>query len=53
VHLDVTRFGLKRGESFEVHDLVSGSDWTWSADNYVRLDAFTDPVHILNVTSHK
>ncbi len=49
VHLDVTRFGIRRGEEFEVRDLISGADWTWSADNYVRLDAFTDPVHILHV----
>ncbi len=49
VHLDVTRFGLKRGETFEVNDLVSGAEWTWSADNYVRLDAFSEPVHILQV----
>jgi len=50
VHLDVTRFGIARGDSFDVHDLVSGAIWTWSADNFVRLDAFTEPVHILHVT---
>ncbi|WP_233202032.1 alpha-1,4-glucan--maltose-1-phosphate maltosyltransferase [Cryobacterium sp. Y11] len=52
VHLDVTRFGIIRGDSFDVHDLVSGATWTWSADNFVRLDAFTEPVHILHVTPH-
>ncbi|GAA3869249.1 alpha-1,4-glucan--maltose-1-phosphate maltosyltransferase [Leifsonia kafniensis] len=50
VHLDVTRFGIPVGEAFEVRDLITGSVWTWSADNYVRLDAFTEPVHILHVT---
>jgi starch synthase (maltosyl-transferring) len=49
VHLDVTRFGLAPGSSFEVEDLVTGAVWTWSADNFVRLDAFTEPVHILHV----
>ncbi|TFC95869.1 MULTISPECIES: alpha-1,4-glucan--maltose-1-phosphate maltosyltransferase [Cryobacterium] len=49
VHLDVTRFGLPRGSSFEVEDLITGAVWTWSADNFVRLDAFTEPVHILHV----
>ncbi|ANP72991.1 alpha-1,4-glucan--maltose-1-phosphate maltosyltransferase [Cryobacterium arcticum] len=49
VHLDVTRFGLPLGSHFEVEDLVTGSVWTWSADNFVRLDAFTEPVHILHV----
>jgi len=52
VHLDVTRFGIASGDTFDVHDLVSGSTWTWSADNFVRLDAFTEPVHILHVTPH-
>ncbi|MGO4103824.1 alpha-1,4-glucan--maltose-1-phosphate maltosyltransferase [Leifsonia sp. YAF41] len=50
VHLDVTQFGIPAGDRFEVRDLVTGSIWTWSADNYVRLDAFTEPVHILHVT---
>jgi starch synthase (maltosyl-transferring) len=25
-------------------------EWVWSADNYVRLDPFTEPVHILHVS---
>ncbi|WEO79334.1 DUF3416 domain-containing protein [Cryobacterium sp. SO2] len=49
VHLDVTRFGLPLGSTFEVEDLVTGAVWTWAADNFVRLDAFTEPVHILHV----
>ncbi|MEO6310174.1 MAG: maltotransferase domain-containing protein [Leifsonia sp.] len=50
VHLDPTQFGMRPGERFDVRDLITGSVWTWSADNYVRLDAFTEPVHILHVT---
>ena len=49
VHLDVARFGLAPGSTFEVEDLITGAVWTWSADNFVRLDAFTEPVHILHV----
>jgi len=49
VHLDVSRFGIVPGEQFEVKDIVTGARWTWGADNYVRLDAFTEPVHILSV----
>ncbi|MCU1442630.1 MAG: alpha,4-glucan:maltose-phosphate maltosyltransferase, partial [Cryobacterium sp.] len=49
VHLDVTRFGIPLGHHFDVQDLVTGAVWSWSADNYVRLDAFTEPVHILHV----
>jgi starch synthase (maltosyl-transferring) len=49
VHLDVSQFGIVPGEQFEVKDIVTGARWTWGADNYVRLDAFTEPVHILSV----
>jgi starch synthase (maltosyl-transferring) len=49
VHLDVTQFGVQPGGEFEVKDIVTGARWTWGADNYVRLDAFTEPVHILSV----
>nr|WP_271178931.1 alpha-1,4-glucan--maltose-1-phosphate maltosyltransferase [Leifsonia poae] len=49
VHLDVAAFGVEPGTSFEVKDIVTGARWTWGADNYVRLDAFTEPVHILSV----
>ncbi|MEU4015918.1 alpha-1,4-glucan--maltose-1-phosphate maltosyltransferase [Microbacterium sp. NPDC028030] len=49
VHLDTTRWGVPLGERFEVEDLLTGAVWTWSDHNYVRLDAFAEPVHILKV----
>ncbi|MEV4774692.1 maltotransferase domain-containing protein [Microbacterium sp. LWH12-1.2] len=49
VHLDTRVWDVPLGESFEVEDLLSGSVWTWSDHNYVRLDAFAEPVHILRV----
>ncbi|WP_292795232.1 alpha-1,4-glucan--maltose-1-phosphate maltosyltransferase [Microbacterium sp. UBA6633] len=49
VHLDTTRWGVPLGETFEVEDLLTGAVWTWSDHNYVRLDAFAEPVHILKV----
>ena len=49
VHLDVEALGIQPGAQFEVRDLVTGQRWTWGADAYVRLDAFTEPVHILTV----
>lgn len=49
VHLDTTVWGVTPGENFEVEDLLTGAVWTWSDHNYVRLDAFTEPVHILKV----
>jgi len=32
-----------------VEDLLTGAVWTWADHNYVRLDAFAEPVHILKV----
>ena len=49
VHLDVTSFGIVDGAVFDVTDLITGAQFHWRADNYVRLDAFTEPVHILRV----
>lgn len=49
VHLDTTVWGVPLGEEFEVEDLLTGAVWTWADHNYVRLDAFVEPVHILKV----
>ncbi len=49
VHIDPTVWGFAPGESFEVEDLITGATWTWAEHNYVRLDAFVEPVHILAV----
>ncbi len=49
VHLDLTAFGLTPGDRFDAHDLVTDSVWNWGADNYVRLDPFTEPVHVLHI----
>lgn len=49
VHLDLAALGLEPGSTFEVKDLITGARYRWGADNYVRLDAFTEPVHILRI----
>ena len=49
VHLDPRKFGYLAGDTFEVTDLITGQVYTWGTDNYVRLDAFTEPVHILSI----
>ncbi|WP_438352774.1 maltotransferase domain-containing protein [Microbacterium sp. CJ88] len=49
VHLDTRVWGVAPGEPYLVEDLVTGAHWTWSDHNFVRLDAFTEPVHILHV----
>ena len=51
VHLDESRFGMTRGDSFTVTDLITGESFQWGTDNYVRLDAHGEPVHILHVTA--
>jgi starch synthase (maltosyl-transferring) len=53
VHLDLAKLGMPYGSTFEVVDLLSGDVFTWSADNYVKLDAFVNPVHILRVSKIK
>ena len=49
VHLDPSLFGVDPELSFDVTDLISGDTFTWGQHNFVRLDAFTEPVHILRV----
>ncbi len=49
VHLDLALLGLPADSTFTVTDLLSENTWEWSAHNYVRLDAFTQPAHILHV----
>ena len=49
VHVDPTTLGLEAGESFEVHDLITGATYTWGEWNYVRLDPFVEPAHVFAV----
>lgn len=49
VHLDTRVWGVAPGEAFDVEDLITGETYTWSEHNFVRLDAFTEPVHIMSV----
>ena len=49
VHVDVTALELEPGESYEVHDEISGATWTWGEWNYVRLDPFVEPAHVFSV----
>jgi len=53
VHLDPRRLGIEPGAAFDVVDLLSGQRFTWGEHNYVRLDAFIQPVHILSVEYRK
>jgi len=49
VHLDTAALGIASGTRFSVTDLVTQQAFTWGGDDYVRLDAFHEPVHILRV----
>lgn len=40
---------LEVGSSFKVTDLVTGAKYNWSEHNFVRLDSFAEPAHILRV----
>jgi starch synthase (maltosyl-transferring) len=51
VHLDLTQFGLAPDAAITVTDLLADDVWEWSAHNYVRLDAFSRPAHVLHVTA--
>ena len=49
VHLDLPALGFDWDDSFDVHDEITGETWRWSQHNYVRLDPFTEPAHVLAV----
>ncbi|GAA2013407.1 alpha-1,4-glucan--maltose-1-phosphate maltosyltransferase [Microbacterium ulmi] len=49
IHLDTRIWGVDPGDAFEVEELLTNQHWTWSDHNFVRLDAFAEPVHILHV----
>lgn len=53
VHLDLDALGMQPGDTFTVRDLVTDARWTWGEHNYVRLDAFVEPVHLLVVEPPK
>jgi starch synthase (maltosyl-transferring) len=49
VHLDLPAIGLDWHDSLAVHDELTGQDWHWGQHNYVRLDPYTEPAHLLTV----
>jgi starch synthase (maltosyl-transferring) len=49
VHLDLPALGMDWQDRFEVHDELSHETWTWGERNYVRLDPYYEPAHILTV----
>ena len=49
VRLDMPALGLGWDDTVAVHDELTGSTWTWGKANYVRLDPFEVPAHVLTV----
>jgi starch synthase (maltosyl-transferring) len=48
-HLNLPALGLNWEDTFAVHDEITGQDWHWGAHNYVHLDPYVEPAHILTV----
>jgi starch synthase (maltosyl-transferring) len=49
VHLNMPELGMDWNDAFTVHDELTGNTWTWGEHNYVRLDPYVEPAHILTV----
>ncbi len=51
--LDATTLGIAPGETYQVHDLLSGARYLWSGSrNYIELDPRAVPAHIFRVRRH-
>jgi starch synthase (maltosyl-transferring) len=49
LHLDMPALGMDWTDTFEVHDLLSGATYAWGEHDYVRLDPYANPAHVLHV----
>ena len=47
VSLDLSALGLGWDDRFTVRDALSGEVYQWGRDNYIRLDPYTRPAHLL------
>ncbi|WMY79450.1 alpha-1,4-glucan--maltose-1-phosphate maltosyltransferase [Citricoccus sp. I39-566] len=47
--LDLRPQDLDAEGRFEVEDLITGARWRWGEQNYVRLDPFMEPAHVLRI----
>jgi starch synthase (maltosyl-transferring) len=48
VRWNMEELGLSWDATFTAHDLLSGNEWTWSQDTYVRLDP-QNVAHVIHV----
>jgi starch synthase (maltosyl-transferring) len=49
VHVNMPALGMDWHDQFVVHDEITGESWTWGERNYVRLDPYHEPAHVLTV----
>ena len=49
VTLDLAAIGRAAGETYPVHDLITGSTYTWGERNFVRLSPVADVAHIFRL----
>jgi len=49
IHLDLGKLGLPYGQKFTVTDQITGVSFEWGEHNYVKLDPFVEPAHVLRV----
>ena len=49
IHLELWKLGLDETKPFKVKDLITGVEFSWGKSNFVKLDSFSEPVHILEV----
>lgn len=49
VHVDMAAIGQTPGAFFDVHDEITGADYTWGEHNYVRLEPWMNVAHIFTL----
>ena len=49
LHLNMPALGLDWFDGFIVEDLITGETYRWQEHNFVRLDPFFQPAHVLHV----
>ncbi len=49
VRLKLPALGVGWDDQVVVRDELTGNEWTWGEANYVRLDPFDEPAHLLTV----
>ncbi len=50
IHVPIEQFGLREGDAYQVHDLLSDARYVWhGSQNYIELDPEIQPAHVFRV----